>query len=56
MCKVLETKLDKAGIEYSTNTSIEDMKDLGIKSAPVLSVDGKLYAFKEAIEWLRSKN
>ena len=55
-CKVLETKLQKAGIEYTASEDIQKMLELGFKSAPVLTVENKdnieTYLFKEACLWV----
>lgn len=52
-CQVLVKKLDAAGISYSVNTDVNEMLALGVKSAPVLEVDGKLMDFSKANVWLR---
>ena len=49
-CKVLEQKLDKKGIEYEKRTSLDEMLELGFKSAPVLSVDGEIFEFSKAVK------
>lgn len=54
-CKVLQKKLDAAGIKYKENTNIDDMLDLGIKSAPALGVDGKILGFKESVQWVKEQ-
>lgn len=35
-CKVLKFKMDKAGLVYEVNENLEDMKELGIKTLPIL--------------------
>ena len=50
-CRVLETKLNKAGVKYKTSEDIQKMLELGFKSAPVLDVNGEIYLFKEACLW-----
>jgi hypothetical protein len=35
-CKVLKIKMDKAGLVYEVNENLEDMRELGIKTLPVL--------------------
>ena len=53
-CKVLKTKLDKAGIEYQVNENIEDAKALGIKTLPYVQLqDGTLLDFGKAIAFIR---
>lgn len=53
-CKVLKIKLDKAGLVYEVNENLEDMKELGIKSLPVLQLsNGELLDFGAAIAFAR---
>ena len=47
-CNIIETKLKQKQLNYAEITDIEEMKKLGITSAPYLSVDGKLMDFSEA--------
>lgn len=54
-CKVLMKKLDSKGLAYEDNRSVDEMKELGIKSAPVLKVGDELLNFKEAIRWIDRK-
>jgi len=49
---VLKQKLDRKGVFYSVNDSVEEMLDMGITNVPMLSVFGKLLNFTEAIEWV----
>lgn len=50
-CMVLEAKLKQKGVEYIENNDIEKMLNLGIKSAPVLCVDGVMLDFADAVAW-----
>lgn len=52
-CKVLKMKLNNAGISYEVNENIEEMKELGIKSLPVLRIEDKLLEFSSAIAFIR---
>jgi len=54
-CRVLETKLKNKNIEYETVNDIDTMIDLGIKSAPALSVNNELLSYKEAIDWVNNQ-
>lgn len=54
-CKVLKDKLDDKGILYAENNSIDAMAALGITKVPILSIDGELYEFKEAVDWVNMK-
>lgn len=51
-CRVLLKKLDSKGLDYTENKSIEEMRELGITSAPVLKVGEELLDFKSAIRWV----
>ena len=54
-CKVLKMKLDQKGIEYETVNDVEAMKAKGFNEAPKLEVDGVVYGFKEAVDWLKGQ-
>lgn len=55
-CSVLKKKLDLAKINYNINDNVEEMIDLGLKSAPALKVEDKILNFTEAIEWIKEQN
>lgn len=54
-CKVLKAKLDQKGIEYEDVSDVEQMKEMGFNEAPKLSVDGVVYGFKEAVDWIKEQ-
>ncbi len=54
-CMVLESKLTSKNIDFKINSNVDEMANLGIMSAPVLSIDGKLLQFKEAIDWVNEQ-
>ena len=54
-CKILKMKLDQKSVEYDTVNDIEVMKSKGFQEAPKLEVDGMVYGFKEAVDWLRGQ-
>ena len=54
-CKVLKMKLDQKGIKYETVGDIEVMKAKGFNEAPKLEVDGMVYGFKEAVDWIKEQ-
>ena len=55
-CKVLESKLQKKNIEYTTCTDMDEMLSHGIKSAPVLEMtDGQLLNFGDAVRWVNEQ-
>lgn len=54
-CKVLELKLKQKNINFEENNDVELMTQKGFKAAPVLEVDGVVYNFKEAVEWIKEQ-
>lgn len=53
-CSVLKYKLESKNIEFETVTDVDKMLELGIQSAPILSVDGELLKFPDAIKWVNN--
>lgn len=53
-CKILKKKLDSKDLTYSLVDDVDVMLDLGLMSAPALSVDGKLMDFLDAINFINS--
>ena len=51
-CNVLESKLKQKGISFEENNDTQLMIQKGLTTAPALEVDGVLYSFKEAVEWI----
>lgn len=54
-CKILKMKLDQSGVEYETVNDVNVMKEKGFLEAPKLEVDGVIYGFKEAVDWLKGQ-
>jgi glutaredoxin len=52
-CKVLKTKLEQNNIEFEENNDVEFMAQKGFTTVPVLEVDGVIYSFKDAVEWIK---
>ena len=52
-CKVIETKLKQAGLQYTEIDDVEKMLSLGIRMAPMLEVNGKLMDFSDANRFLK---
>ena len=46
--------LDK-NIQFTEVEDIEEMKKLGLKSAPALDIDGKIFTFEEALKWVKEQ-
>lgn len=53
-CKVVMKKLEQANINYEVCSNSETMREKGIQSLPVLEVEGKMYNFKDAIDYINS--
>lgn len=51
-CKVLTSKLKQKNISYIENNDVELMQEKGFVTVPKLEVDGVVYDFKEAVEWI----
>lgn len=54
-CTVLKKKLDEKGVDYMVNNSVEEMTALGMTEIPMLSVDGNLLSFVEAVKWANAQ-
>ena len=54
-CNILESKLKDKGIEYEECNDVEAMLELGLQTAPGLSVDGKIMNYGEALRWLKDR-
>lgn len=56
MCIMLKTKLDAKNINYEVCTDTEKMTELGIKTVPVLQINGgPLMSLRESLKWLEEK-
>ena len=54
-CKILETKLNKKGINYSIVTDVDTMISRGFTQAPMLEVDGEVKEFRAANTWVEEQ-
>ena len=54
-CCVLEKKLQQKGITYQEVNDIAIMQEKGFLSVPILEVDGKIFNFKQANEWINAQ-
>lgn len=54
-CKVVKAKLDQKGIQYKNISDVEVMKAKGFNEAPKLEVNGVIYDFKEAVDWIKEQ-
>lgn len=51
-CNVLESKLNQKNINYNVINDVKIMREKGFLTAPMLEVDGEIYDFKEAVNWI----
>ena len=51
-CRVLESKLKAANVEFTEVDDVDEMIRLGFKSAPLLKVDGEVMDFMAANKWV----
>lgn len=54
-CTVLESKLDSKQIHYRKEEDTNLMLEKGIKSVPVLEVQGQRLNFLEAVQWVNNQ-
>lgn len=53
MCTMLKRELDNRSIVYTVCEDTEEMAKLNITNVPVLSVDGELFSFKDALRKIK---
>lgn len=51
-CKIIEKKLTQKNIDFTVDTDVDHMIQLGFRSAPILEVDGLLMKFADANKYL----
>jgi glutaredoxin len=51
-CNVLESKLKQKNIDYEEVNDVEVMVRKEFTTVPMLEVDGVVYDFKQAVEWI----
>lgn len=51
-CRVLEAKLKLAQIDYTMCDDEQTIVELGHSEAPLLSVDGEIMQFVDAVKWV----
>ena len=53
-CNVLEKKLKAKNISYKEENSVPVMQEIGITAVPMLSIDGELHNFEQAVKWVNA--
>lgn len=51
-CAVLESRLNKAGIEFNVCDDEQVMLAKGFQSAPMLEADGQVLNYAQALTWI----
>ena len=51
-CKILENKLQSKNISYEVCEDLDTMLMKGLRSAPSLEVDGEIFDFRNAVQWV----
>ena len=54
-CKVLQSKLDASGLDYTICDDIDEIMKLGKMTVPLLQVDDIVCEFKEAVDWVNAR-
>lgn len=54
-CKVLKSKLDSKNLDYEVFSDVDKMIEMGMSEMPMLSVNGDLMNFGNAIKWINSR-
>lgn len=53
-CKMLKLLLEKHGVAFIENKSVDEMIALGFDKVPVLKVDNKYMNYNEAKKWIEN--
>lgn len=53
-CMVLKKKLEDCGIQYTESNDLDVLIKNGFSFTPVLSINGRMMNFSEAIQWINS--
>ena len=53
MCKLLKRELDNNSIVYIVCEDTEEMRKMNISNVPVLSINGELFSFKDALRKIK---
>lgn len=51
-CKILQKKMDDAKLEYTKVTDVDALKDLSITKVPMLSIDGNMCGYADAVKYV----
>lgn len=51
-CRVLKMKLEQKGLEYEDCHDLDKAMGMGLKSFPVMCVDGEILKFEDAVKYV----
>lgn len=54
-CQLLKQRLNQLGIEYEVFDDEEKMQEMGITSVPVMSINGTMMRFRDALDYLNER-
>lgn len=54
-CNVLKSKLESKKIEFTESDDFSKLEKIGIKSLPIMEIDGKILTFVEANAWINNQ-
>lgn len=54
-CKVLKSKLESKEIEFIEVSDIDVMMNKGFMEVPKLEVEGNIYNFTDAVNWINEQ-
>lgn len=54
-CNVLKKKLAEKGIEFEECSDIDEMKELGITTVPMMRVSNDALDFVAAVQWVNAQ-
>lgn len=53
-CDDIKRRLDSAGINYTSNSNVQEMKQLGFKEVPVVKINENFYSYKETLKLIEN--
>lgn len=52
-CKILELKLKEKNVKFEKNENIDELINMGFRSAPILKVDKEYLDYGKAIKFIK---
>ena len=54
-CRIIEMKLQQKQIPFEVRDDVDEMRQLGFKTAPYLKVENSLLEFAAAVRWINEQ-